>query len=83
MVLTQAEHLDVPDEDELLVVGLEGGREHLGRVDPEAGEEFRVGLGDPGRGLAQPVTIGILTDGDEDLPYRFLDPLEIDRLFDG
>ncbi|GIF11225.1 hypothetical protein Ate01nite_12570 [Actinoplanes teichomyceticus] len=82
VVLAHALHLDVPDQDEFLVVGLEGGGEHGRRVDPQAGEELRVGPGDPGGGPGQAVPIRVLTDRDEDLPDRLLDPPEVDGLLD-
>ena len=44
------------------------------RVDPQAGEEFGVGPGDPGRGPAQTVAVGVLADREQDLPDRALDP---------
>ena len=49
VVLADRHDLDVADEHQLLVVRLEGRGEHLGRVDPQAGEELGVGAGDPGR----------------------------------
>jgi hypothetical protein len=64
------------------VVRLEGGGEHGSRVDPEAGEEFRVRAGDPGRSAFETVAVRILTDRDEDFPDRFLDPPEVDGLLD-
>ncbi|GAB3967609.1 hypothetical protein GCM10027615_17410 [Plantactinospora veratri] len=82
MVLAEAHHVDVPDEYEFLVVGLEGGGEHLGRVDPEPGEEFGVRPGDPGRRLDQTVPVRVLADGDQDLPDRLLDPGQVDGVLD-
>ena len=64
------------------MVGLEGGAEHLGRVHPQAGEEFRVGTGDPGRGLEQTVPFRVFAQRDQDLPDRSLDPAQIDDLLD-
>jgi hypothetical protein len=64
------------------VVGLEGGGEHLGRVDAEPGEELRIGAGDPGRCAFEPVAVGIFTDRDQDLANRLLDPPEVDGLLD-
>ena len=78
VVLAEAHHVDVPDEHQLLVVGLEGGAEHLGRVDPQAGEEFGVRAGDPGRGLLEPVAVRVLADRDQDLADRLLDPAQVD-----
>ena len=51
-------------------------------VDPQPGEELRVGPGHPGRGAAQAVPVGVLADRDQDLPYRPLDPGEVDRVLD-
>ena len=82
VVLAHAHHLDVADEHQLFVVGLEGGGEHLGRVDPQAGEELGVRAGDPGRGALQAVAVRVLADRDQDLPDRLLDPAEVDGLLD-
>jgi len=64
------------------VVRLERGGQHLGGIDPEAGEELGVRAGDPGRGALETVAVRVLTDGDEDLPDRLLDPGEVDGLLD-
>jgi hypothetical protein len=64
------------------VVRLERRGEHLRRVDPQAGEELGVGAGDTGRGALQTVAVRVLTDGDEDLPDRFLDAGQVDGLLD-
>jgi hypothetical protein len=80
VVLAEAHQLDVPDEHEFLVVRLERCGEHLRRVDPQAGEELGVGAGDAGRGALQTVAVRVLTDGDEDLPDRFLDAGQVDGL---
>jgi hypothetical protein len=82
VVLAHRHDLDVADEDELLVVRLEGRGQDLGRVDAQAGEELGVGAGDPGGCLAQPVAVGILADGDEDLADRGLDALQVDVALD-
>jgi hypothetical protein len=82
VVLAHGHDLDVPHEDELLVVGLERREQHLGRVDPQAGEQLRVGAGDPGRGLAQAVAVGVFADGDQDLADGGLDALEVDVALD-
>lgn len=83
VVLAEAHHVDVPDQHQLIVVGLERGDEHLCRVDPEPGEQLGVGPGDPGRGLLEPVTVWIFTDGDQDLPDRFLHSGKVDAVLDG
>ena len=72
----------VAHEHKLFVVGLERRGEHLGRIDPQAGEELRVRAGDPGRGAHQTVAVRVLADGDEDLPDRFLDAGQVDGLLD-
>ncbi|GIF07753.1 hypothetical protein Asi03nite_52910 [Actinoplanes siamensis] len=82
MVLAHALHLDVADQDQFLVVRLEGGGENLGRIHPQAGEELSIRAGDPGGGPLQAVPVRVLTDRDEDLPDRFLDPPEVDGLLD-
>jgi hypothetical protein len=82
MVLAETHQLDVANEHELLVVRLERRGEHLGRVDPQAGEELGVGPGHPGGGADQAVAVRILTEGDEDLPDRFLDAGQVDGALD-
>jgi hypothetical protein len=64
------------------VVGLEGGLEDLGRVDPQAGEQLRIGPGDPRRGALEPIAVGVFADRDEDLANCLLDPPEVDGLLD-
>ncbi|BCJ43296.1 hypothetical protein GCM10010168_43950 [Actinoplanes ianthinogenes] len=82
VVLAHALHLDVADQHELLVVRLEGGGEHGRRVHPQAREKLRIGTSDPGGGPRQAVPVRVLTDRDEDLPDRLLDPPEVDGLLD-
>ncbi|GAA1753912.1 hypothetical protein GCM10009681_26220 [Luedemannella helvata] len=62
------------------MVGLERRREHLTRVDPQAGEQLRVRAGDPAGGAHQAVAVRVLADRDEDLPDRLLDAGQIDRV---
>ena len=64
-------------------LGLERRGQHLGRVDPQAGEELRVGPGHPGRGALQAVAVGVLADRDQDLADGALDPGEVDGVVDG
>jgi hypothetical protein len=64
------------------VVGLERRREHLRRVDTQAGKQLRVRAGDAGRRAAQAVAVGILADRDQDLADGRLDAGEVDRLGD-
>ncbi|BCJ59825.1 hypothetical protein Jiend_32470 [Micromonospora endophytica] len=82
VVLAEAHHVDVPDQHQFLVVGLERGGEHGGRVDAKAGEELGVRSGDPGRGLLETVAVRVLADRDQDLADRFLDPGEVDGVLD-
>src|SRR6266536_198271 len=79
VMLAEAEDLDVAHQHQLVVVGDEGGGQHLGRLDPQAGEELGIALRDPGRGTPESVPVGVLADRDQDLAYRVLDPLEVDR----
>jgi hypothetical protein len=79
-MLAHAHQLDVADEHEFLVVRLERGGEHLGRLNPQAGEEFGVRAGDARRGALETVAVRVLTDRDEDLPDRLLDPRQVDGL---
>jgi hypothetical protein len=65
------------------VVRLEGGGEHLSRIDSQAGEQLRVGAGDPSWGADETIAVGIFPDRDQDLANRLLDPREIDGLLNG
>jgi hypothetical protein len=60
------------------VVRLERGGEHLRRVYSQAGEELGVRPSDPGGSPLQAVAVRVLTDGDEDLADRLLDPRQVD-----
>jgi hypothetical protein len=82
VVFAHAHDFDVPDQDELFVVRLERRGKHLGRVDPQAGEQLGVRAGDPGRGALETVAVRVLADRDEDLADRFLDPRQVDGLLD-
>jgi hypothetical protein len=81
-LLAHAHHLDVADQHELLVVRLEGGGEHLRRVDPQAREELGVRPSDPGGSPLQAVAVRVLTYRDEDLADRLLDPGQVDGNLD-
>jgi hypothetical protein len=83
VVFAHAHQLDVADEYELFVMGLEARGEHLGRLHPQAGEKLGVRTGHPGRRAHETVTVRVFTDGDEDLPDRFLDPAQVDGLLNG
>jgi hypothetical protein len=79
MVLAHRHHLDVADEYELLVVGLERRTEHLRRLDTQPGEQLGVGASHAGRGLLQTFAVRVLADRDEDLADGRLDPRQVDR----
>ena len=51
----------------LVVAEVEGRREHVLRLLPQAGEDLRVRPGDPGRGVPQAVAVRVLADRDEQL----------------
>ncbi len=79
VVLAGAVDLDVAHDDHLVVVDGEGRLQHaLGRR-VEAREGLGVGAGDPVRGVAEPLTVGVLTDGDEQLPHRRRGAVVVDR----
>ncbi|GAB7041599.1 hypothetical protein JCM9533A_54490 [Catenuloplanes niger JCM 9533] len=82
VVLAERHHVDVADQHQLVVVGLERGGEHRAGVDAQAGEQFGVGTGDAGGGLLQPVPLRVLAERDEDLPDRGLDPGKVDGVLD-
>ncbi len=71
-------HLDVADDDHLVVVGVEHGGEHVLRALAQPGELLGVGPRDPGRGLPQAVTLRVLADGEQDLPDRALDARHVE-----
>ena len=80
VMLTRAVDLDVADQDQLVVVGVEHGAQHVLRVLGQPGELFRVGTGHPRRGIDQPVPVRVLPDSKEDFPYSPLDPRQVYRL---
>src|ERR1700689_1614064 len=73
MMLTHAVNLNVPDQHELVVVGVEHRGQHVLGALAETGELLRVGPGHPGRGVLEPVPLRVLADGEQDLPHRPLD----------
>ncbi len=83
VVLAEGLHFDVAHEHEFVVVLVEGGLEDLGGVDAQSGEEFGVGAGDAARGLLEAGPVGVLADGDQDLPDGGFDPPQVHRVFDG
>ncbi len=59
-----------------------GGEAHgqvVARVLDQAAGDLGVEVGHPGRGPLQPVAVGILAHGEEDLAHRLLDPGPVDR----
>ncbi len=50
----------------------------VGGVLPEPGEGLGVGAGNPGRGLSEPLSVGVLSDRFEHLADGSREPIEID-----
>ena len=71
-------HLDVANEDHLVMVRVENGGEHVPRGLPKPGELLRVSSRDPGRGVAQAIALRVLADRDQDLPDRALDARQVE-----
>src|SRR5579875_3391205 len=78
MVLAGREDLDVADQHHLVVIGVEHGAEHRRGILPQPGELLGERPGHPPGRVPQAVPARVLADGDQDLPYRPLDPGEID-----
>jgi hypothetical protein len=76
-MLAHGEERDVPDHDQLFVVGLEGCGQHILGLDPQAREQLGVRASDPGWGALETIAVRVLADGDENLPDRALDALEV------
>ena len=74
VVLARRVHRDVAHQDEFLVPFVEGGVEHLVGICEQSAEHLAVGARDPRRGVAQPLTLGVLADGDQQFPYGRLGP---------
>ena len=74
---------DVADHHHLVVVRLEGDGEVLGGVFVQARADLGVHAGDPLRRVQQPVAVGVLADGLEDLAHGLLDAREVHRRVDG
>ena len=66
-------------QDDLVVVGVEDGGEHVLGALPQPGELLGVHPRDPGRRVDEPVPVRVLADGEQYLADRPLDP----RLVDG
>src|SRR5262249_15196049 len=77
MVLAGAVDLDVAHQHHLVVISVEYGAEDFLRMLPHPGKLLGIGPGDPARRAAEPVAVGILADGDEDLAHRALDAAQI------
>jgi hypothetical protein len=74
MVLAHGEHLDVSDQDQLVVPEVERGGEHVAGVLVQPGEDLGAGPGDAEGSVPQAVAIGVLADADEELADGGLDP---------
>ena len=74
VVLARRVHRDVPHQDQLVVVLVEGPLQHRVRVDAQAGELLRVGAGHPGRGVRKALPVRVLAARDQQLPHRRLGP---------
>jgi hypothetical protein len=83
MMLAAAPHLDVFDQNQLIVTQVEDGGQYRLRILPEPAEHFRVRPRHPLRGIAQSVPIGIFTDPDQDLPYCRYNPVMIELSYLG
>lgn len=68
VVFAGAPDLDVAHQHHLVVAEVEGGRQDLGGVGLQPVEDLRVRAGDPHRGVAQALAVGVLSDADQDLP---------------
>ena len=79
VVLARAVELDVADDDELVVVDLEGRAEHVLGRHVEAGEDLGVGARDACRRVEQPLAIRVLADGQQQLPHGSRSPRLVDR----
>jgi hypothetical protein len=61
------------------VAELEDGGQHVLGDHAEAGGQLLVGPGDPRRGVAQPLALGVLADRDEQLAHGRGGPLVVER----
>ena len=78
MVFAERVHLDVAHEHHLVMRHVEGGGQDLGGVLAHPAEQFASRLRHPGGSLAQPVSIRILTDGQQELTHCSLGPDDVD-----
>ena len=74
VVLAGGVERNVLDQDQFLVVQVEGGGQDFRRVVVQPGEHFGVGLGHPLRGVQEAAAVRVLADGQEDLADSRLDP---------
>ncbi len=82
VVFAAGDQVDVLEQHHLVVAQAgHGGQVGLGFL-PETGEYLLVGTGDTGRGVAQPLPVRILADGDQELVYGVLGSLAVE-LVDG
>src|SRR5262245_35825793 len=77
VMLAGREHLDIADEDHLVVIGVEDRAEDILRMLCQPGELLCVGSRDPAGSVLDSIPVRVLADGEQDLAYGTLDPLEI------
>src|SRR6478609_6827393 len=70
VVLAHRPELDVADQHHLVVAEVEGRGQHVRGGLAQAGGQLLVGAGHPGRGVPEPLTVGVLPEGDQQLPNR-------------
>src|SRR5436190_11409335 len=80
VVLAGAGHLDVLDQHHLVVIGVEDRGERALRMRAEAGEDLGVHARDAVRRRTQPVPVGVLADGEQDLADGGGDALLVDHV---
>src|SRR5438128_2082997 len=78
MVFADRLKADVLDKDHLIVFLREGLAEQLARIPVQAGEDLGIHARDARRRLAQPLTLRVFADSQENLAYRGLDAGMID-----
>src|SRR5699024_891733 len=80
VVLAHRIKRDVFDQDQLFVRKVKGGAQDFGRVPVQAGKEFAVGPGNPGRGIYQAFAVWVFAHGKQNFTDRSLDPRLINHL---
>src|ERR1700683_4249481 len=78
MMLARREHLDIAHEHHLVVIGVEDGRQDIGRRLPQPRELLGQRTSDPARGVLDTVPRRVLANSEQDLVYRSLHPPEVD-----